>query len=415
MDYELTETQREIAALSREIAVRKIKPVREHYDVTEEFPWPIVEELRKADLFGVYLPEAYGGLAGGAFELVLVTEQISRACAGIALSVVGSSLCGIPILLFGDKEQRERWLPDLGSGKRIGAFALTEPQAGSDATATKCSARLDGDHYVINGSKNFCSNGSAAEIYTFFATTNPARGARGISAFVVEKGTPGFSFGKKEHKMGIRASWTYDLVFENCRIPKKNLLYKEGYGLFVAQNTFDLSRPGVAAQALGIAQGALDETMSYIRVRKQFGQAISSFQAIQHMLADCGTAIESSRALLYTTSKAIDKSILPAIAAAVEKGTIAFDEMNRLEVKRWTKESGMCKVMCSDTAMKVAVDCVQMCGGIGYMRDFPVEKYMSDAKITQIYEGTNQIQRNEIAAMMIKEAASKAKEQPLAA
>jgi alkylation response protein AidB-like acyl-CoA dehydrogenase len=410
MEYGLTDTQKEIAALAYELAVKKIKPVRERYDQTEEYPWEIIEEFRKADLFGVYLPEAVGGLGGGTLELVLVAEQLSRACGGIGLASLASGLCAIPILLFADAEQRKRWLPDLASGKRLGAFALTEPQAGSDATATKTTAKLDGDFYVVNGQKNFCSNGNAAEIYTFFATTNPNRGARGISAFVVEKGTPGFSFGKKEHKMGIRASPTYDLVFNNCRIPKKNLLYKEGYGLFAAQNTFDLSRPGVAAQALGIAQGALDETMAYIRVRKQFGQAISSFQAIQHMLADCGTQIEASRALLYATAKAIDAAVAPAIAAAFEKGTVVFDEMNALDVKRWTKESGMCKVICSDTAMKVTTDCVQMCGGIGYMRDFPIEKFMRDAKITQIYEGTNQIQRNEIAAMMIKEAASKSKE-----
>ncbi len=410
MDYELTEQQQDIVSLAALLAQQKIKPVREHYDQTEEFPWPIVEELRKADLFGVYLPEAYGGLGGGAVELVLVTEQISRVCGGIALAVAASGLCGIPILLFGNAEQRQKWLPDLASGKRLGAFTITEPQAGSDATATKCTAKLEGDYYVLNGQKNFCSNGNAAELYTLFATTNPNRGARGISAFVVEKGTPGFTFGKKEHKMGIRASWTYDLIFNNCKIPKKNLLYKEGYGLFVAQNTFDMSRPGVAAQALGIGQGALDETLSYIRVRKQFNQTIASFQAIQHMMADSATQIEASRALLYATAKAIDKAFKPAIDAAIEKGTIVFDEMNRLECKRWTKESGMCKVMCSDTAMKVAVDCVQMCGGIGYMRDFPVEKFMRDAKITQIYEGTNQIQRNEIAMMIIKEAASKQKE-----
>ena len=257
---------------------------------------------------------------------------------------------------------------------------------------------------MINGQKNFCTNGNAAETYTFFATTNPNRGARGISAFVVEKGTPGFSFGKKEHKMGIRASWTYDLVFNNCRIPKKNLLYKEGYGLFVAQNAFDMSRPGVAAQALGIAQGALDETMSYIRVRKQFNQTIASFQAIQHMFADAGIQIEASRALLYSTAKAIDAAMKPAFDAAIANNTIVFDEMNRLEVKRWTKESGMCKVLCSDTAMKVSTDCVQMCGGIGYMRDFPVEKYMRDAKITQIYEGTQEVQRLVIAREMAREA-----------
>ena len=410
MDYELTETQNEIVQLAYDLGQQKIKPVRDHYDRSEEYPWPVIEELRKADLFSVYLPEKYGGMGGGTLEIVLAVEQIARACAGMALSLAASGLCGIPILLFGTPEQRERWLPDLASGKRLGAFTITEPQAGSDATATKCSARLEGDFYVLNGTKNFCSNGEAAQLYCLFAATNPARGARGISAFIVEKGTPGFSFGKKEHKMGIRSSPTYDLVFKDCRIPKSSLLYKEGYGLFVAQNTFDCSRPAVAAQALGLAQGALDETMAYIRVRKQFGQPVASFQAIQHMLADCGTAIEAGRALLYATARAMDKAVKPAVDAALEKGTIVFDEMNRLGARRWTKESGMCKVLCSDAAMKVTTDCVQMCGGIGYMRDFPVEKFMRDAKITQIYEGTNQIQRNEIAAMMIKEAASKSKQ-----
>ncbi len=410
MDYDLTEQQRDIVSLAAQLAQQKIKPVREHYDATEEFPWPVIEEIKKSDLFGVYLPEACGGLGGGTLELVLVTEQLSRACAGIALSVAASGLCGIPILLFGNPQQRRLWLPDLASGKRLGAFTITEPGAGSDATATKATAKLAGDHYVINGIKNFCSSGNAAEIYTVFASTNPARGARGISAFVVEKGTPGFSFGKKEQKMGIKASPTYELVFNNCRIPKANLLYKEGYGLFVAQATFDCSRPGVAAQALGIAQGALDETMAYIRVRKQFGQTIASFQAIQHMLADCATAVESSRALLYSTAKAMDRALKPAIDRAVEREAIVYDEMEALGVKRWTKESAMYKVLCSDTAMRVTTDCVQMCGGIGYMRDFPVEKFMRDAKITQIYEGTNQIQRNEIAMMMIKEAASRQRE-----
>ena len=410
MDYELSENQQMIVDLATKIAETKVKPVREHYDQTEEFPWPIIDEIRKADLFGVYLPEAWGGSGGGTMELVLVTEMLSRACGGTALAVAASGLCGIPVMLFGNKEQRARFLPDLATGKRLGAFTITEPQAGSDATATRCSAKLDGDHYILNGTKNFCSSGNAAELYCLFATTNPARGARGISAFIVEKGTPGFSFGKKEHKMGIRASWTYDLVFNNCRVPKKNLLYKEGYGLFVAQNTFDCSRPGVGAQALGMAQGALDETMNYIRQRKQFGVTVSSFQAIQHMMADCATQIEASRALLYTTAKAMDKAMKPAIDAAVKSDTIVFDEMNRLETRRWTKASAMCKLLCSDTAMKVTTDCIQMCGGIGYMRDFPVEKFFRDAKITQIYEGTNQIQRNEIAMMMIKEAASKQKE-----
>jgi len=409
MDYGLTEQQQEIVNLARQIAEKKIKPVREHYDRTEEFPWPIVEEIRKADLFGVYLPEEVGGLGGGNLELVLACEELSKACGGIALSVATSSLCALPILLFGSPAQRKRWLPDIAAGKRLGAFNITEPGAGSDATATKTTARLDGDHYVINGIKNFCSTGKDAEVYVIFASTNPNRGARGISAFVVEKGTPGFTFGKKEEKMGIRTSATYELVFQGCRIPKDNLLYKEGYGLFVAQAVFDQSRPGVACQALGIAQGAMNETMSYIRQRKQFGVSVASFQAIQHMLADCATAIEAGRALLYATCRSIDKAMAPATAKGLKEGIAIFDAMQALDTPRFTKEAGMCKVFCTDAAMKITTDCIQMCGGIGYMRDFPVEKYFRDAKVLQIYEGTNQIQRNEIAMMLIKEAASKAR------
>ncbi|HAH05256.1 MAG TPA: acyl-CoA dehydrogenase [Elusimicrobia bacterium] len=406
MDYGLTETQQEIVSLARQIAVKKVKPVREHYDKTEEFPWPVVEEFRKADLFGLYLPEQYGGLGGGCFELSLAFEEISKACGGIAMPLGTSSLGSLPILLFGSAEQRERFLPDLASGKKLGAFNITEPEAGSDATATKATALKDGDHYVLNGIKNFCSTGKEADVYVVFASTNPARGPRGISAFVVEKGAPGFSFGKKEEKMGIRANPTYELVFKDCRVPAANLLYKEGYGLFVAQGTFDMSRPGIGAQALGIAQGALDETLAYVRVRKQFGQAISSFQAIGHMLADCATQIEAGRALLYATARAMDAAMKPAIELALKERLPVYDAMRKLKTRRWTKESAMVKVFCSDTAMKVTTDCVQMCGGIGYMRDFPVEKFMRDAKVTQIYEGANQIQRNEISMMMIKEAAS---------
>jgi len=410
MDYDLTEIQQEIVKTARDIAQKKIKPVREHYDKTEEFAWPIVEEFRKADLFGLYVPETYGGLGGGMVELCLCMEELSRACGGIAMAIGASGLGGVPIMLFSTPEQRERWLPDLASGKKLGAFNITEPGAGSDATATKTTAVEQGDYYLVNGVKNFCTSGEVADIYVIFATTNPNRGPRGVAALVVEKGTPGFTFGKKEEKMGIRASPTYELVFKDCKIPKKNLLYKEGYGLFVAQATFDCSRPVIGAQALGIAQGAMDETMSYIRQRKQFGTTISSFQAIQHMMADCATSIEAGRALVLATAKAMDRELLPAINKGVKEGKIIYDVMNEMEVHRWTKESGMCKVFCSDAAMKITTDCVQMCGGIGFMRDFPVEKYMRDAKITQIYEGTNQIQRNEIAAMMIKEAASHARD-----
>ncbi len=415
MDYELTETQEEIKNLAYQIAVRDIKPVREKHDLDGTFPWDVVKKMASADLYGVYLPEAYGGLGGGLLEQVLVIEQLSRACGGIALAFAASGLGVLPIMLLGNAEQRAKFVPDLASGKKLAAFSITEPGAGSDATATKTTAKLDGGSYVLNGVKSFVSNGEVADVYVVFATTNPARGARGVSAFIVEKGTPGFGFGKKEHKMGIRANPTYELAFSNCRIPKENLLYKEGFGLFTAQTTFDCSRPGIAAQALGIAQGALDETVAYARQRRQFGQPISSFQAIQHMMADCATGIETSRALLYATSRAIDKAMKPVYEKAIADNAIVYDVLQKMDVKRYTKESAMVKYYASDVAMKVTTDCVQMCGGIGYMADFPVEKFMRDAKITQIYEGTNQIQRNEVAAMMIKEAASAAKAEAVAA
>jgi alkylation response protein AidB-like acyl-CoA dehydrogenase len=415
MDYELTETQEEVKNLAYQVALRDLKPVREKHDADASFPYEAVKKMAAADLFGVYLPEAYGGLGGGLLEQVLVVEQLSRICGGITLAFAGTGLGALPIMLLGTAEQREKCIPDLASGKKLAAFSITEPSAGSDATATKCTALLDGEHYVLNGTKIFVSNGEVAETYVVFATTNPARGARGVSAFIVEKGTPGFGFGKKEHKMGIRANPCYELIFQNCRIPKKNLLYREGYGLMTAQTTFDCSRPGIAAQALGIAQGALDETIAYIRQRKQFGQPVSSFQAIQHMMADSATGIESGRALLYATSRAIDKAMKPVYDKAIADKAIVYDVMQSMDVRRYTKESAMSKFYCSDVAMKVTTDCVQMCGGIGYMADFPIEKFMRDAKITQIYEGTNQIQRNEIAAMMIKEAASSAKAEAVAA
>jgi alkylation response protein AidB-like acyl-CoA dehydrogenase len=387
MDYQLTEQQQAIVETAREIAQKKVKPRREHYDKTEEYPWDIVEEFRKADLFGVYIPEEYGGLGGGAFELVLVVEEISKVCGGTALILAGTALGAYPIILYGTDEQKKKYLPDLASGKRLGAFTITEPEAGSDATATKATARLEGDHYVLNGTKVYCTNGGAAEIYTLFFSTNPSRGARGISAFIVEKGTPGFEFGRKEEKMGIRASPTYQLLFNDCKIPKENLLGREGGGLLVAQATFDVSRPGVAGQALGIATGAMEEAFAYARVRRQFGQPVISFQAMQHKLANMAMDIEAARALLYVTARAISKP----------------------GKQRYTKESAMVKCFCSDVAMRVTTEAVQMCGGIGYMRDFPIEKFMRDAKITQIYEGTNEIQRNEIAMMMIKEAAREGK------
>lgn len=384
MNHFLTEEQQMIQELAKRIADEKITPVAIEYDEKGIFPRDIVEILAQSDLCGVYIPEAYGGLGGGVLEMSLVVEEISRACGGIALAYAGTGLGIFPVILFGSDEQKEKYLPDIASGKKMAAFGLTEADAGSDAAGIKTTAVLDGDHYILNGTKQWITNGGEADVYTVIACTNRSKGARGFSAFIVEKDTPGFSFGKKEDKMGIRASVTRELVFEDCRIPKENLLAKEGMGFIVAMKTLDKTRPGVAAQALGIAQGALDAAVKYSKERSQFKQKISSFQAIQHMLADMAIQIEAARALVYATCKTIDAG-----------------------AKNFSKESAMAKVFASDTAMKVTTDAVQVFGGYGYMKEYPVEKMMRDAKITQIYEGTNQIQRNVIALELIKESSKK--------
>ena len=384
MDHLLTEQQTMIRDLARKIAQEKIKPVAAHYDETEEFAWPIMKILAESDLFGVYLPEQYGGLGGGIMDMCLVTEELSRACGGIALGYAASGLGALPILLHGSDEQKARYLPDIAAGKRLAAFCITEAGAGSDAASIKTTARKEGDKYILNGTKQWITNAGEAEIYTVIALTDKTKGIRGASAFIVEKGAKGMEFGKKEKKMGIRASATREVIFTNCEIPAANLISREGMGFIVAMKTLDTSRPGVAAQAVGIAQGALDCALDYARTRVQFGVPISSFQAIQHMLADMGTQVEAARSLAY------------AVARLVDSGA-----------KSISKESAMAKLFASDVAMKVSVDAVQILGGYGYMRDYPVEKFMRDAKITQIYEGTNQIQRNVIAANMIKETLKK--------
>jgi len=283
MDYFLSEEQLMIRELAQQIAEEKVKPIAAELDETGKFPWDIMKVLAQSDLFGVYLPEEYGGTGGGALEMVLVTEELSRACAGIALCFAASSLGTYPILLMGTDEQKKKYIPDLASGKKLAAFGLTEANAGSDASNMQTTAVLDGDSYVINGTKQWITNGGEAETYVIIAMTDRAKGSRGASAFIVEKGTPGFTFGKKENKMGIRASATTELVFQDCRIPAENMLGRKGMGFAVAMKTLDKSRPGVAAQALGIAQGALDAALQYSREREQFDRPISSFQAIQFM------------------------------------------------------------------------------------------------------------------------------------
>ncbi len=384
MDYLLNESQVMIRDLARKIAQEKIKPVAAQYDESEEFAWPVMKTLAESDLFGIYLPEAYGGLGGGILEMCLVTEELSKACGGIALGYAGTALGTLPLLLHGSEEQKKKYLPDIAAGRKLAAFCLTEAEAGSDAGSMRTTARKEGDKYILNGVKQWITNAGEADIYTVIAITDKSKGARGASAFIVEKGMKGLEFGKKEKKMGIRASATREVIFTDCEVPAANLISREGMGFIVALKTLDTSRPGVAAQAVGIAQGALDHALEYSRTRVQFGQPISSFQAIQHMLADMGTQVEAARALTYSVARMVDSG-----------------------AKGVSKESAMAKLFASDVAMRVTTDAVQILGGYGYMRDYPVEKYMRDAKITQIYEGTNQIQRNVIALNMIKETLKK--------
>jgi butyryl-CoA dehydrogenase len=361
LDYFLTDEHKMIREMATTIADEVVRPVAAEYDRNGEFPWPVVEKMAEAGLFGVYIDEEYGGIgaADRTMNMVLVTEEISKA----------------------SDEQKAKYLPAIAAGKRLAAFALTEPQAGSDAAGIRTTAIRDGDHYVVNGIKQWITNGGDAEVYTVVVMTNPEKGPRGASTLVVEKGTPGFSFGKEEDKMGIRASSTRELVFEDCRVPVENLLGREGTGFITAMKTFDASRPGVGAQALGIAQGALDLAVDWAITRKQFGSPVSSFQGLRFLLADMAMQVEAARALIYATSRHIDGN----------------------PKDRSTIYSAMSKCFASDVAMRVTTDAVQVFGGSGYMRDYPIEKFMRDAKITQIYEGTNQIQREEISRILIGE------------
>jgi alkylation response protein AidB-like acyl-CoA dehydrogenase len=380
MDYFLTEEQEMIRDLARQIAEERIKPVRAEYDETGEFPHDIMKALAQADLFGLIMSEEHGGLGGGCMEQVVAVEELSRACLGISTTYAATFLGCFPILLYGSDAQKDKYLPPLASGEQLGAFALTESAAGSDAGAIKTEARKEGNEYILNGSKQWITNGGEAGIYTVVAITDRSKGARGASVFIVEDGDPGFSYGKKENKMGIRASATRELIFNDCRIPADRIVAREGMGFIVAMRTLDMSRPGVGAQALGLAQGALDEAVAFAKERRQFGKPIISFQAIAHMLADMATSIEAARALIYS------------VARYVDSGT-----------KNLSKVSAMAKLFSTDMCMKVCTDAVQVMGGHGYMKEYPVEKMMRDAKILQIYEGANQIQRNVIGQELNKE------------
>src|SRR5438874_8708811 len=377
--FYLTDDQRMIRDLARKIARERVAPNAARYDEAEEYPEASIRALIEAGLYGIWVPEAYGGSAMGALALALACEEIAAACASTGTQYLDQALGGIPIVLAGSEEQKKRWLPPLASGERLCAFSLSEPAAGSDAASLRTTAVRRGDHYVLNGSKQWCTNGDHADVITVFATVDPSKRARGVTAFLVEKDTPGFAVGKKEKKMGIRASPTVALHFSDCAVPVGNRLGAEGEGFKLAMRTLDMTRPATGAMAVGIGQAALDAAVTYARERQQFGQPIGAFQGVQFMLADMAMQVHAARLMIHHCARQLDAGITGN-----------------------TYEASMAKCFAADAAMKVTTDAVQIFGGYGYTREFPVERYMRDAKIMQIYEGTNQIQRVVIAKELLE-------------
>jgi butyryl-CoA dehydrogenase len=366
---------------AREVAEKYVRPRAAELDRTGEYGWDILEALKSYGLTGVWVPEEYGGRGSGVLDLCLIVEQLSRACGGVGVAYAVNALGSFPIILGGTDEQKETYLPAIASGDSLIAFGLSEKPSGSDAGSLRTQAIRDGDEYVINGHKKWNTNGGVASVFTIYALTEPEKGMRGISAFVLERDTAGFEIGKREDTMGIRTVPVNELEFKDCRVPASQLLGgKEGGGFRNAMMTLDRARPGVAAQALGLAQGAMEWALRYTSERRQFGQTVMSHQAIQFMLADMATQVEAARQLVYASARAIDAG-----------------------VKNINKIAAMGKVFATDTAMKVTTDAVQLFGGYGYCSDYPIEKYMRDAKITQIYEGTNQVQRLVIGRALTRE------------
>jgi len=384
INWGLTEEQIEVRDMLDEFGRERVVPVRAELDEVGIFPTDILKELAQMDMMGLYIDEAYGGMQFGHLGFSVAVETLSKYCIGVSVSYAANALGADPIILGGSEEQKMKYLSPLATGEKWAAYGLTEPNAGSDAGGIQTTAVKKGDKYILNGTKQWITNGGEADIYTVFAVTNKAKGARGVSCFIVEKGTPGFEFGKKEDKMGIRASATRELIFQDCEVPAENLIGREGAGFLLAMKTFDVSRPGIAAQGVGLAQGALDEAVNYAKVRHQFGKPIIANQGLQWMLADMAMKVETARAITYAACNTIDA------------GT-----------KDVSKISAMCKCYAGDVAMSVTTDAVQVLGGYGFMKEYPVEKMMRDAKILQIYEGTNQIQREIIGAALIKEYSSK--------
>ena len=379
MDFSLSKTEELFLQMIREFAEKEVKPLAAEVDEEERFPLETVEKMAKTGLMGIPVPVKYGGAGGTNLMYGMAVEELSRVCGttGVVLSA-HTSLCCAPIMENGTEEQKMKYLPRLASGEWIGAFGLTEPNAGTDAAMQQTTAVLDGDQYVLNGNKIFITNAVYAHVYVIFAMTDKSLGNKGISAFIVEKGTPGFSIGKKEKKMGIRGSATTELIFEDCRIPKENLLGQQGKGFAIAMKTLDGGRVGIAAQALGIAQGAMDETIKYTKERKQFGRSIAQFQNTQFQMADMETKVQATRLLVRSAHWKKDNGMPYSVDAA------------------------MAKLFAAETAMEVTTKAVQLHGGYGYTREYPVERMMRDAKITEIYEGTSEVQRMVIAGKLFK-------------
>jgi len=378
MDFQLDKEHEMARTLFRDFAQNEVKPFAQEVDETEVFPRATVEKMQKYGLLGIDVPKEYGGQGCDTLAYVMAIEEISKVCGttGVILSAHTSLCCG-PIKKFGTEEQKQKYLIPLANGQKLGAFALTEPNAGTDAAGQQTKAVLDGDEWVLNGSKIFITNGKEADTYVVFAMTDKSLGTKGISAFIVEKGTPGFTFGTKEKKMGIRGSSTYELVFTDCRIPKENMLGKEGEGFKIAMMTLDGGRIGIAAQALGIAAGALEAAVAYVKERKQFGRALAKFQNTQFKLADMATRVEAARLIVYKAAMAKDTQ------------------------KKFSVEAAMAKLFAAETAMAVTTEAVQLLGGYGYIREYDVERMMRDAKITEIYEGTSEVQRMVISGAVL--------------
>jgi alkylation response protein AidB-like acyl-CoA dehydrogenase len=385
MQYDLTEEQLLLRDMVRKLAGEKVEPGAGARDQKGEFSWEMVKLLRENGLFGVDFPEEYGGSGAGLLSLIIVCEELSKVDASTGMLPVAQELGCLPILLAADAGQKKKFLPAPASGERLAAFALTEASGGSDVAAFRCRATRRGDAYLLNGSKTFITNGGVADIVTVYALTDPAKGGhKGASVFIVEKGTEGFSVGKREDKMGIRSSDTVELIFEDCPVPAENILAGEGLGFAIMMKTLDFSRPAVGAQALGIAAGAFEYALNYARDRVAFGKPILAHQGISFKLADMAMDIEAARQLLYKTASVLQE--LPKDMSRLSPETIRL--------------SSMSKCFCADVAMRVAVEAVQVLGGYGYVREYPVERFLRDAKITQIYEGTNEIQRVVIASTL---------------